>query len=58
MKSPWVIPFNSAMDWNQGRQSISNDIVRRLERISEEIYDSESKTTLDLFNSKMAHSGL
>ena len=57
MKTPWIIPRNSAMDVNQVRQCISNDVVRRLEKISIELLDVEVKPTLDTFNRKMIFSG-
>ena len=57
MRSPWVVPKINAMDNNQTRQCLSNDVVRRLTKISMKIFESEATKVLNHMNRKLIHSG-
>ena len=55
MRSPWVIPYDSAMERQQKMQCLSNDALRRLEKVSPEIFDMEMIAILNHYNEKLSH---
>ena len=56
MRSPWVIPNINAMDRIQNRQCLANDVMRRLTKIEEKIFMTDSKTVLNQMNMKLIYS--
>ena len=57
MNSNWVTPANAAVDRQKAIEWISNDLLRRLMRISLDVYPEEYKGVIDFYTEKMKSSG-
>ena len=57
MNSKWVIPFVSAMDNNQKRQILSNELCRRLSRTDPLNHDDQAPGVINFFDRKLVYSG-
>ena len=57
MNTKWVIPHMSAMDPNQKRQILANEMVRRLSRVDPTMLDELAPEVINRFNFKLVYSG-
>ena len=57
MKSKWVTPANSAASEENRNTWVSNDLVRRLLRISEDVFERDVQGTNDDYDRKLVYSG-